>query len=204
MKRSPLLALVLLLVGCSIFEPPQAHRRYVLEAAPVPSASASASASAVARRKEAPLLVFSSSVAAFYDTLQIAYSRTPGTRDYYQFSSLTETPAKALNAMLLSELERSGAFRSVASATSGISGNLLLTTKLEEIFHEASAPPGTARVTLSAQLSDPIGRKLIARRTFTASSDVSSFDAEGAVAGMRAALASAVAEEAAWVVQAAL
>ena len=198
MKRSPLLALALLLPGCSIFEAPPAHRRYVLEAAPV----ASASASAVARKTEAPLLVFASSVAAFYDTLQIAYSRAPG-RWRPEDLHMTETPATALNAMLLSELERSGAFRSVASASSGISGNLLLTTRLEEIFHDASAPPGTARVTLSAQLSDPIARKLIARRTFTSSSDVSSFDAEGAVAGMRAALASAVAEEAAWVVQAA-
>ena len=82
-------------------------------------------------------------------------------------------------------------------------GGLLLRTHLVELYHDAVAPPGTARATLSAELSDPAGRSLLAQRSFSASVPVATYDAAGAVQGFGQALGQLLDEVAAWAAQAA-
>jgi ABC-type uncharacterized transport system auxiliary subunit len=100
---------------------------------------------------------------------------------------------------LVTRLERASAFRSVASAASGVGGSLLLSTHLQELYHDASPPPGSAKVTLVAELSDPARRLLLARRVFTASGPVASFDAKGAVEAGGEALGAAINDLVVWV-----
>jgi cholesterol transport system auxiliary component len=192
------LALPLLLAACAGGSALPPHRYFVLAtdgAAPAPAARAASAATS-----EATLLVAPTVATAFYDTQEIVFSRSTGTREYYRFSSWTEPPSRALASMLVARLEQGGAFRNVVPATSGARSSLLLHTQLEELYHDATAPPGVARVTLAAELSDPAKGALLGRRTFTATAPAASYDADGAVSACRQAVATLLDEVVAWVV----
>lgn len=197
-RRDALLAtaLGLALAGCAGLRAPPAHRYFVLEAAPSRIAAGML-------QRDATLLVAPTTAASFYDTQEIVYSRRPGERAYYQLSSWTEPPNRRLASLLTDRIALGGAFRGVAEITSGVRGELLLRTHLDEIYHDAVSPPGSARVTLTAELSDPAGRNLVARRSFSASLPVSSYDAAGAVRGSGQVLGELLDEIAVWVAEAA-
>ena len=193
MKGFALLASVLVLAACAGPGSKQAHRYFVLE---VPGSTAATAAT----KSDTTLLVAPTTAAAFYDTQDIVFSRSAGTRAYYQFSSWTEPPSRRLDALLAARLERAGAFRTAGLATSGIKGSLLLRTRLDELYHDAATPPGVARITLTAELIDPEKGLLLGRRTFTAEAPVASYDADGAVQGLRQALATLLDDVSAWVI----
>ena len=52
---------------------------------------------------------------------------------------------------------------------------LRLNTHLEEIYHDASQEPGTARITIAAELVDSASLAVIARRAFTRSAPAASY-----------------------------
>ena len=192
MKALGALVAACLLAGCASSGSQVAHRYYVLEAR-------GHEGPASAQRIDATLLVAPTSASSFYANTEIAYSRGEGVRSYYQFSSWTESPDLAINTQLISRLEQGSHFRAVVPAASGIQGDLLLATTLDEMYHDATTPPGLSRLRLSAQLSNPTMRALIARRTFDVSLPALSFDAAGAVQGFRDALGQVLGQLTAWV-----
>ncbi len=126
--------------------------------------------------------------ASFYDTQDIAFSRAPGTRAYYQFNRWTERPQHGIHAQLAARFGGAGA-----------KGAIRLDTHLEEIYHDAAQEPGTARITVAAELVDPATRAVLARRTFTRSAPAASYDAPGAVRGFNQALAALIGDIEGWV-----
>lgn len=196
MKRLAALAISCLLAACAGLGPGQAQRYFVLEAAPSQLVVATV-------KRDAMLLVAPTTASAFYDTQEIIFSRVPGQRAYYQFSSWTEPPNRALAGPLAARLELAGAFRGVAETTSSVRGSLLLRTHLVEAYHDATSVPGNARVTITAELTDPAGRRMLARKTFTASVPVRSHDAAGAVQGFNEAFGATLDDIASWVAGAA-
>ncbi len=183
--------ILILLAGCVSSGPRQPQRFYVLE-------DVGKSYQAPAARASI-LLLAPTTVAGFYDTQNIAYSRAPGTRAYYHYHNWTELPARRIGELLAARLEKSGGFRTVAGLTSPVRGELVLSTHLAELYHDAAAQPGVARIALSAELTDPLKRAIVARKTFTASAPAASFDAPGAVLGFNQALARLLDELSAWV-----
>lgn len=175
MTRATVLLSALFVAACAAQGPREPERFFILEAAPGVQAT-----SAV----EVP----PTSAASFYDTQDIAYSRMPGTRAYYQFNRWTERPQRAIHAQLASRF-------AAAKRTS----RLRIDTHLDEIYHDAAQPPGTARITLSAQLFDATSRRVVARRIFTTSAPAASYDAPGAVHGFDQALGVLLDEIVAWV-----
>lgn len=167
MTRVVLLFAAVLLGGCSmqILQGPREPERYFILEAPAGAKATTA------------VELGSTSGASFYDTDDIVYSRAPGTRAYYQYNHWTERPPRAIHTALASRFEAS------ANAKA-----LLLRTHLDEIYHDAAAKPGTARIALTAQLVDPASGNVAARRVFTASAPATSYDAPGAVQGFNQAL----------------
>ena len=82
---------------------------------------------------------------------------------------------------------------------SPVRGELVLSTHLAELYHDAGSQPGVARIVISAELTDPLKRAVLARKTFNASAPAASFDAPGAVQGFNQALAALLDELSAWV-----
>src|SRR5262249_41434860 len=167
-------------------------RYYVLEDAKSSSIKAEAA-------RKTTLLLAPSTVSSFYDTQGIAYSRAPGMRAYYQYHSWTEPPGRRLDVVLAARLERSGAFSTVASVTSAVRGELVLNIFLTELYHDAAVDPGSGRVALTAELTDPARRTLVARRSFATSASAASYDAPGAVQALNQALGTLLGELVAWI-----
>ncbi len=197
MKRALAILLAAALAGCSGLNlaPTQAEQFLVLDV-PLPAAPVSP---ARPPRREGSLLLAPTLATAFYDSTDIVFSKSAGTRGRYQFSHWTDPPGQRVGALLAARLQASGTFRSVAASNSGVRGRWLLRTQVDEIYHDASTSPGTARLTVSAELSDPGRRELLGRRSFSATVPVTRFDAEGAAQGLRTALAQVLDELTAWV-----
>ena len=136
------------------------------------------------------LLVHPASVNAFYDTQRLVYSRADGQRAYYQFAAWTERPARAFSDLLS---QRLGA----ALTTSGVRGDLILQTRLEELYHDARAKPGAVNITVSAELVDAAGRR-IGERRFSRSVPAAEENAAAAVAAANRAVTELLDDIAAW------
>ncbi|MDH4149616.1 MAG: ABC-type transport auxiliary lipoprotein family protein [Betaproteobacteria bacterium] len=185
-------AMVAMLAGCMSFGPQEPQRYYVLQAPSMKTGTAAA-------RRNATLLLTPTTVSGFYDTQEIVYSRAPGTRAYYQLHAWTERPGPRVTELLLTRLDHAASFRDVAMALSSVRGDWVLDTHLTEFYHDATQAPGNVRVTLVAELTDPAGRKLLARRIFTRTAPVTTYDAPGAVDAFGRAVTVLLDEVAAWV-----
>lgn len=172
----------------------EAQRFYILEA------PESKTPAAVVPRP-ATLVVPPTGTANFYDTQDLVFSRSPGTRAYYQFNSWTERPGRAVHDLLVSRLERSGAFKSVVATDRPVANGLVLRTELEEIYHDAISSPGESRIVLVAELFDSSRNASLGRRSFSQAAPAASYDAQGAVQGFRQALGALLDEVVGWAIE---
>jgi cholesterol transport system auxiliary component len=157
------LAITAWLAGCAVMGERQPHRYHLLEPRP-----------AAATPRSGAITTAPTTAASFYDTQDIVFSRSPGTRGYYQFSHWTERPQRVMQSELAARY---------APAREGY----ILATHLVEIYHDAAAVPGASRITVTAELIERAHRIPVARRTFTREAPAESHDAAGAVAGFNAA-----------------
>ena len=185
-------ALAAALSGCLSLGSQEPQRYYVLEAVAAKAAPARTT-------RAATLLVTPTTASNFYDIQDIAYSRTPGARAYYQYHSWTERPGRRVTELLVARLERDGSFKAVATVIAGVHGDYILNTHLAEFYHDAAAVPGSARVVLTAELVDPVRRVLLARRTFEQSAPAPTYDAPGAVRAFDQAVAAVLGDLSAWI-----
>jgi cholesterol transport system auxiliary component len=185
-------ALIAAVAGCLSPGPRESQRNYVLESSGAEAVRAQAA-------RASTLLVAPATASSFYESQDIVYSRAPGTRAYYQYHSWAERPSRRIYELLVARLERSGAFEAVAAIASGVRGELVLSTHLAEFYHDATTSPGSAQIVLTAELTDPVRRVLIARRTFRGSAPAETYDAPGAVQAFNKSIAAVLDDISAWV-----
>lgn len=184
--------LMMVLGGCVSFGPQEAQRHYVLEVPP-------AREKTVATPRTTTLLIAPTTVSGFYETQDIVYSRAPGMRAYYQLHAWTERPGRRLSELLVMRLERAGSFSTVSTVVSGVKGQVILGTHLSEFYHDAAVAPGRVKVRLTAELTDPVRRVQLARRSFEQSVPATSYDAAGAVQAFNVAVTRLLDDIATWV-----
>jgi cholesterol transport system auxiliary component len=150
------------------------------------------------------LLIASGAMPGLYDSDRMVFSADGRSRSYFQFGYWSERPAQSLLLLAEARLVHAQRFRTVASSTSGVRGDLLLSLRLEELYLDASLNPGQVRLAVAAELLDWRERKLLARRSFRQSIEVSPRDAPDlALAGSRA-VGQVLDELVAWVLASAL
>ena len=164
MKRLAAMLLVAVAACAPFGDARQAQRYFVLEP-PLPADFS------------IPARIGGVSASAFYDTEAIAYSRSPGTRGYYQLNSWTEPPARRIGELLAQRSDGRGP---------------VLSFHLLEMYHDAASSPGTVRVVLAAELPGK-------RKVFTGTAAAASFDAQGAVRGFNEALGRMLGEMETWI-----
>lgn len=145
------------------------------------------------------LLVHPTVTSAFYDTQSMVYSRTAGQRAYYQFAGWTERPGRRFSELLMRRLEAGSAFASVASTTAGVRGDVVVNTRLEELYQDTSASPGRVVVEVTAEIVDHAERTMLARRRFSHSVATGGDNAAAAVAAFNKATTALLEEISAWV-----
>lgn len=206
MKKSlPVALLGLALSGCVNFgEQPNAPAvvYYVLNdtvsAAPVPAAAPIPAPAAAPVPAAIPtLLVLDTTAGSFYDTDQLVFSSSAGTRGQYQFARWTERPGKRFADLMRARLDSLGAWH-VSAAGGYVRGDLLLDTELVEFFHDATREPGQVRLVLRAELVDLKRRTLLGRRMFEQQAPLTTYDAAGAAQASSLAVGRTLDELAAW------
>lgn len=209
-----LATLSLMLAGClSIGDkanaPAMVH--YVLEdAAPIGSVSMRPEADGDAPKAHDPqatqtpresdvptLLVLDTTTGSFYDTDQLIFSRSAGTRGQYQFARWTERPGKRFADLMRTRLDSQGAWH-VSAAGGYVRGDLLLDTELVEFYHDAASEPGQVRLALRAELVDLKQRKLLGRHLFEQEVALTRYDAAGAAEASSLAVSRALDELSVW------
>ena len=188
-----IVAATLLLAGCMSLAKLPPREYYVL------NDLGTAAVSMHGEQNDRALLISETSVSPFYDTQSLVFSRAPGQRAYYQFAAWTERPGSRLTELLLRRLHARGSFRSVSATSAGAKGDLVLNTRLEEIYHDASASPGSVRIELSAELVDRVQHAIVAQHSFAQSAPTGGDTAPAAVVAFDRALTTLLDEESAWV-----
>jgi ABC-type uncharacterized transport system auxiliary subunit len=178
MKLAMPLAIALLLSACIGARPADPVRYFELDAALGPPAQSTARA----------VTVSPTTAASFYGSTQIIYSEVPGVRARYRYSFWTERPQQVIYTELQARLQHARG-----------DSQLLLDTQVNDIYHDASTHPGVARVTVTATLRDAASHELVASRRFSRSAAATSYDAPGAVAGMRRAVGALLDDIVRWV-----
>lgn len=146
------------------------------------------------------LLIASGAMPGLYDSDRMIFSADGRSRSYFQFGYWSERPAQSLLLLAEARLVNAQRFRTVASSISGVRGDLLLSLRLEELYLDASVDPGQVRLAMSAELLDWRERKLLSRRSFRQSVDVSPRDAPDLALAASQAVGQVLDELAAWVV----
>jgi len=143
------------------------------------------------------LLVLDTTTGSFYDTDQLVFSRSAGTRGQYQFARWTERPGKRFADLMRTRLDRQGAWN-VSAAGGYVRGDMLLDTELVEFYHDAASEPGQVRLVLRAELVDLKQRTLLGRRVFEQQVPLKSYDAAGAAQASNLAVSRALDDLTAW------
>jgi len=182
-----------LLAGCMSLQDVPPREYYVLD--DLAKAGASGRAAAAAR----VLLVTAASANPFYDTQSLVFSRAAGQRAYYQFAGWTERPGRRINDLLMRRLGARGSFKAVAVTTAGIKGDFVLSTRLEEFYHDTGTNPGSVRIEVSAEIVDYAGRTIVAQRRFAQSVPAAGENAQAAVSAFNQATTVLLDELSAWV-----
>lgn len=146
------------------------------DAAPTPASRAEALVSA--------LLVQAVPADALADSDSIAYSPRAHQMAVYQLAAWAERPTRALPRLLERRLEARGVAGAVGPLGGRLRADWLLTIGIDSLHHDVSAPPGVARLALSAELFDRRGQRRVARRQFDAAVATATADSAAAAAAL--------------------
>ena len=125
---------------------------------------------------------------ALADTASIAYARRAHEYAYYQLASWTDRPVRQLPRLLQRRLEARGVAGAVGLLGEPLRADWLLTLSIDALYHDVAAPPGVARLALSAALFDRRDRTQAARREFKADVPTARADSAAAAAAMSQAI----------------
>lgn len=137
-----------------------------------------------------------------FDTPAMAYVQKPFALDYFAAHRWVEPPAQMLAPLLVRALEDGGAFRAVVRGASGVRADVRLDTELLRLQQSFLSKPSRVELVLRVQLIDVGARRVVATRTIEVARDAPADSPEGGVTAANAALASALAEVAAFAVAA--
>lgn len=194
----PALALTLALSGCLNFGEKANTSAVVYYVLNDPAPKDANPLRAKVNVESAPtLLVPDTLTGSFYDTDQIVFSRSAGTRSQYQFARWTERPGKRFADLMRDRLDRQGAWN-VSAAGGYMRGDMLLDTELVEFYHDAASEPGQMHLVLRAELVDLKQRTLLGRRVFEQQVPLTTYDAAGAVQAANLAASRALDDLTAW------
>jgi cholesterol transport system auxiliary component len=187
--------LALLATACSLWQPAPADETalHVLDARP---------AVATAAKRDLVLAVSAPRAAPGFDSPSMVYVLKPHALDHYATHRWADTPARMLGQLLTRTLEDTGSFRAVVRGSAGLPADLQLDTEIVQLRQSFLVRPSRVELTLRTQLVDVPGRRVLATHYIEIAQDAPSDDATGGVAAANTAVAAALAQVAAFCVEA--
>jgi cholesterol transport system auxiliary component len=183
MSRAGAFAFWLALIsGCAGMPSPEAEApaTFLLDARPADSS--------VRTQRDLVLAVGVPRARPGYDSPQIAFLRRPYELEYFAKSRWADTPPRMLAPLFTLALDRTGGFRSVLQAPSGVSADLRLDTELVRLQQDFGTQPSRVEIALRAQLIDLRGNRVLAETQLEEVEAAPSDDAYGGVIAANHAL----------------
>ncbi len=187
-----------LLCGCSaltpLSAPVQTHYSLTDDRANTP---------ALAPATALTLIVSPVHAEAGFDSRNIIYLREANRPEFYAQSEWVDTPARMLTPLVMSSLERTGAFRAVIQSPSSVAGDLRVSVEILRLQQEFTQTPSRVRFAVRAHVEDIATRRVLASREFEASVAAGSENAQGGVQAANQAVQNVLDQLAAFCAQAA-
>jgi cholesterol transport system auxiliary component len=134
------------------------------------------------------LLVEVPHAAPGYDSAHMVYVRQRLTQEAFADSAWTDTPARMLAPLLVTQLQNSGQFRAVLLAPTAAKAGLRLDTTILRLQQDFLEAPSSVRLTLQLTLMDSSTREVLAWRTVDVVRSAQSEDAAGGAQAAQAAV----------------
>jgi len=195
-RRASIVAtLALLVTGCSLWPatPVDGTVQHLLDVRP---------AVATLPKRDLVLSVSPTRAAPGFDSTAMAYVQKTHALEHYATHRWADTPARMLGQLLTRTLEDTGSFRAVVHGPTGLPADLRLDTEIVHLRQSFLAKPSRVELTLRTQLVDVSDRRVLATRYIEVVEDAPSDDAAGGVAAANVAVARALAQVAAFCVDA--
>jgi cholesterol transport system auxiliary component len=181
--------LALLLCGCEALKSQvSAHPTLYTLTGGTPNPAAQAHLKPAATAAGPTLVVSAPHAAAGFDSPHLMYVRQADKLEYFAYNQWVDTPARMLAPLIVTAVERSGAFRAVVQTPSPASGELRLDTEIRRLQQEFLGTPSRVRFTLRAYLVDNTTRRVIASREFESVVASASDDPRGGVTAANSAV----------------
>jgi cholesterol transport system auxiliary component len=193
--RVPALAVVLALAlaGCALAPAEPVPSSFLLDQLPqdVPHRP----------RAATTLLVFAPDARPSLDTTQMAYTLRPHHQAYFAHNQWAEAPPQMLQPLLLRTLEATGAFAAVVGPPHRTAATLGLRTEIVELVQDFSQDPPVLRLVLRVRLSDEAANRVLGTREIRSDEPMKRKTADAGVQAANEALARALRELAAFVLE---
>lgn len=194
MRRIAAGALALLLVACALPPAPEtAITTALVDTLPVDLPQAP--------RVAATVLVLRPEARPAYDTLQMAYTRRPHELAYYGRHQWAETPPRMLQPLLVRSLEGTGRFSAVLAPPHAGAATYALHTDILELLQDFTQEPPALRLALRARLSEGATGRVLATREIVLRQPMREQAPHAGVVAANEAMAQALRQLAAFVVE---
>ena len=129
------------------------------------------------------LIVNTPKANAGFDTRRMMYKRLPHQLEYFAKNEWVDTPARMLQPLLLSIIEKTNGFKAVLPKYSSVKSDIRLESEIVQLIQifNSKSKPSQVQFTLRATLIDNISNKVIAYREFDETVDTKSDDPIGGV-----------------------
>ena len=198
MKRGGAAALAgsLLLAGCGMLQPVAEPPMTLSLLDRMPSDLPRA-----AQKLPATLLVYPPQAQPLVDTRRMAYALRPHHLAYYAQNEWAEAPPRMLQPLLVRALDATGRFNAVLAPPRSGSVGYALRSEVLELTQDYTQDPPVARLVLRLQLADERGNRDLGTREIRVQETMGEKTPSAGVSAANAAIARAVREAAAFVVE---
>ena len=112
------------------------------------------------------LIINTPKAAAGFDTQRMMYTRAPHQLEYFARNEWIDTPAQMLRPLMISAIEKTGAFNAVLAKQSVVASDLRLESEVIKLVQDFSTKPSHVQFTLRVSMIDSATHQVIAISEF--------------------------------------
>ena len=103
---------------------------------------------------------------AGFDTQRMMYTRAPHQLEYFAHNEWIDTPAQMLKPLMISAIEKTGAFNAVFAKQSVVTGDLRLESEVIKLVQDFSTKPSHVQFALKVSMINNTTHQVIATQEF--------------------------------------
>lgn len=144
------------------------------------------------------VLIKDVTASAFVNSHKIIFRDTQYSLGHYQYAAWVESPPKQLVNLLVKRIECEKLFENVASRTSYVTSDYILSIEVLDFYHDITQSPNMIKIEIRAELADRNQRKILSKRHFKREITVKTQNIDGALESFNSGLSEILDEIIMW------